>query len=542
MAILVQCSSCSSRFRTPDGAEGQTTKCPKCDLPIVICGQRVRNHDVFISYSSHENSIAQTVCASLERHRLRCWIAPRNIAPGFDYADAIIEGIEQTGVLLVIVSEAANKSPHVKREVERAASKRIPIIPFRVEDVTLSKGLEFFLSGSHWHDALSEPMEDHVVHLLPALRRLLKLRDTDDVDSSHGAHQEIASCLESDSGQQSALTTEPMGTPVKAPIFHFGGVVPPAFFIGRMKELEEAERAVCSQRDIRNNILVIGELRSGKTSFGKMLIHRIMQRGSNDVLGVYLNVQQWPKLDVESFYEHTILALFGEISRQVFGVRYNSLASNNPTRGRDELANDKSFGSFLDIYREVRHRTYADGAVAHEAFQVNEFSDVSNELMSIVREKDWTNCFVFYDEANRLGREESVDMILSHQEALSMSGLTAIYAASPAMVDQQKTLQDAFVHQIRLGPFCSHTEMRQLLARYYFDDNDATTEVPANGEALEELWKMSRGMPFLIQLIAGRSFEIAHHEGDCELSPQHVKDAYARIKAEKPTAFTTGSD
>lgn len=123
-----------------------------------------------------------------------------------------------------------------------------------------------------------------------------------------------------------------------------------------------------------------------------------------------------------------------------------------------------------------------------------------------------------------------------------MSGLTAIYAASPAMVDRLQTLEDAFVHQIRLGPFNSHSEMRQLLKRYYFDDNDSTIDVPASAEALDEMWKVSRGMPFLIQLIAGRSFEIAHREGECELLPHHVNDAYARLKAEKPTAFTTGGD
>ena len=46
-------------------------------------------HDVFISYSSRDKVIADAVCHFLEQGGIKCWIAPRDIAPGFDYADMI---------------------------------------------------------------------------------------------------------------------------------------------------------------------------------------------------------------------------------------------------------------------------------------------------------------------------------------------------------------------------------------------------------------------------------------------------------------------
>jgi hypothetical protein len=41
-------------------------------------------HDVFISCSSKYKSIADAICTNVETAGVRCWIAPRDIAPGED--------------------------------------------------------------------------------------------------------------------------------------------------------------------------------------------------------------------------------------------------------------------------------------------------------------------------------------------------------------------------------------------------------------------------------------------------------------------------
>ncbi len=51
-------------------------------------------HDVFISYSSKDKSIADAVCSILEKEQMRCWIAPRDITPGVPFAEAIIDNIK----------------------------------------------------------------------------------------------------------------------------------------------------------------------------------------------------------------------------------------------------------------------------------------------------------------------------------------------------------------------------------------------------------------------------------------------------------------
>ena len=113
-------------------------------------------HDVFISYSTHDKLTADAICSIFEANGIRCWIAPRDILPGMDWGESIIDAINASRVMVLILSSSSNTSDQVKREVERAVHKSIVIIPFRIENVQLSKSLEYQLSLTHWLDALSQ--------------------------------------------------------------------------------------------------------------------------------------------------------------------------------------------------------------------------------------------------------------------------------------------------------------------------------------------------------------------------------------------------
>jgi len=96
-------------------------------------------HDVFISYSSQDKSVADAVCATLESRKIRCWIAPRDVLAGQPYAESILDGINKSRVFVLVFSADSNLSQQVLREVERAVSKGIPILPFRIADVEPTK-------------------------------------------------------------------------------------------------------------------------------------------------------------------------------------------------------------------------------------------------------------------------------------------------------------------------------------------------------------------------------------------------------------------
>jgi hypothetical protein len=122
-------------------------------------------YSAFVSYASENREKAEDLCASLEAHGLVCWIAPRNVRAGREYADEIIGGIERSACVVLVLSEAANESIFVRREVERAVSKQKPVFPVRIEPVTPSPSLELFISGTHWIDAFTGKWDDHMTRL-----------------------------------------------------------------------------------------------------------------------------------------------------------------------------------------------------------------------------------------------------------------------------------------------------------------------------------------------------------------------------------------
>jgi TIR domain-containing protein len=126
--------------------------------------------DAFISYSSKDKHAAETTCATLEAAGLRCWIAPRDISPGVEYATAIVDGIDNSRVLVVIFSSSANASPDVRREVQLAESRSIRIVPLRIENVTPTEAMAYFLSAVQWVDAVTPPLEAHLQSLAASIK------------------------------------------------------------------------------------------------------------------------------------------------------------------------------------------------------------------------------------------------------------------------------------------------------------------------------------------------------------------------------------
>lgn len=127
---------------------------------------------VFVSHAKEDSAVAQRIAAYLEEQGIACWIAPRDVPPGAEYGAAILDGIAECDVLLLVLSERSNESRFVHREVERAVSKAKPVIPVRIREVAPSGALEFFISSAQWVDAWQPPMERHLAQLAAAVRAL----------------------------------------------------------------------------------------------------------------------------------------------------------------------------------------------------------------------------------------------------------------------------------------------------------------------------------------------------------------------------------
>jgi hypothetical protein len=131
-------------------------------------------HDVFLSHSVKDKAVADAIVARLEADSVTCWIAPRDVVPGADWGESIIDAIEASRIMILIFSRNADASPQIKREVERAVNKGVYIIPFRVDDIPPTKSLEYFISTSQWMDAFSPPLERHLDNLAKTVKAVLQ--------------------------------------------------------------------------------------------------------------------------------------------------------------------------------------------------------------------------------------------------------------------------------------------------------------------------------------------------------------------------------
>jgi tetratricopeptide (TPR) repeat protein len=136
-------------------------------------------HDVFISYSHKDKNASNSICSIMERNGISCWIAPRDITPGVPFAEAIIDAIKDSKVFVLVYSSNTNQSQQVIREVDRAVHHGLAIIPLRLEDVPMSKQLEYYVSNVHWLDALTPPLEKHINTLCHVVQRLLTIEKID---------------------------------------------------------------------------------------------------------------------------------------------------------------------------------------------------------------------------------------------------------------------------------------------------------------------------------------------------------------------------
>ena len=159
---------------------------------------RMHTQRVFICHSHKDRAIAEAICRHLESVGLLCWIAPRDIQPGTNWAKGIMQGLAACRVFILVFSEQANDSDHVEREVAKAFSDGLAVIPFRIDAVLPSQSLSYFLDTVQWLDAIVQPVERHLEALTNRVNAFLggaedSSGETSSPAASAGLYQEVRS-------------------------------------------------------------------------------------------------------------------------------------------------------------------------------------------------------------------------------------------------------------------------------------------------------------------------------------------------------------
>lgn len=115
--------------------------------------------EVFISYSTKDSLSAETVRNVLEKNGISCWMAPRDIPGGSNYTKEIPVAIRNCKVFVLILSENAQSSHWVLKELDSAVNSGKVILPFMLEDFVLNDEFDFLLTGAQRYAVYRKKVE-----------------------------------------------------------------------------------------------------------------------------------------------------------------------------------------------------------------------------------------------------------------------------------------------------------------------------------------------------------------------------------------------
>ncbi|MBR7132921.1 MAG: TIR domain-containing protein [Clostridia bacterium] len=104
----------------------------------------------FISYSTKNQAKADAMRELFKKKGINTWMAPNDIPVGSKYAEVINKALKECSCLVLMLTDEAQNSVWVAKEVERAINYHKTIITVQLEDIVLNDEFEFYISTDHF--------------------------------------------------------------------------------------------------------------------------------------------------------------------------------------------------------------------------------------------------------------------------------------------------------------------------------------------------------------------------------------------------------
>lgn len=98
---------------------------------------------------------ANRINTVLTEHKIAVWY-DQLISPGVNWREAIVSHLSQAKVMLILLSENAQKSNELKRELALASSLSVPLLGVRLTNVSLTGAFAYELTGLNWFDVFED--------------------------------------------------------------------------------------------------------------------------------------------------------------------------------------------------------------------------------------------------------------------------------------------------------------------------------------------------------------------------------------------------
>lgn len=299
--------------------------------------------EVFISYHTDSSGeVVKKICTALESAGISCWYAPRNC--GSHYAASIVQAIRDCRVFLLILNKYSNISQHVLNEINCAFDRfkngeNIVLLPYRVDDCTLSDDIYYYLGRIHIMNGSLPPEITRLQELLDRIFMIL------------GRERKI-----------SMQISEPGGTvssQAKTYQLTSSMVYPDNHFTGRKAELNALWDFLSG---VENKAALVGMGGVGKSEIAKMFLKRhaedydvvlwvpfeksLMETVINDYTFPIegLSHADYPQEDDEAYFKRKL-----HILKEIAGKRVLFILDNFDVAGDSHLA-DFCSGSYSILF------------------------------------------------------------------------------------------------------------------------------------------------------------------------------------------------
>jgi TIR domain len=172
---------------------------------------------LFVCFSSQDESVAREVARSLETGGLKCWISARDVLPGHNFQEAIVTALEKSSGIVFLFSDHSAKSTEIRKELALGGSFKIPVFPLRLSPVVPSGALRYELATRQWIDIFPD-RERALVKLARTIKSTLSGNDAKESEAPQdrppAARAETAAAL---------VAEPPASKKPRAPIIPVGG-------------------------------------------------------------------------------------------------------------------------------------------------------------------------------------------------------------------------------------------------------------------------------------------------------------------------------
>lgn len=169
------------------------------------------NEQVFISYSRKDTDWADRIKATLESNGILCWMDREGINAGEKYTSKIIDAIKQCDIFLLVLSENAEASEWVPKELGKAIQYHKYIIPVKISHFEIRE-FELQLENIQIFELENLSELQSQITLINTIKRVLQLKPTD--SGSEGGREPKSESFENPG--RTDFKREPRQPPQKA--------------------------------------------------------------------------------------------------------------------------------------------------------------------------------------------------------------------------------------------------------------------------------------------------------------------------------------